>query len=75
MKTVHLEDSFVDSLKLDFETADIKEAILKLYQFYRNSKEEDIMRNTHKEAHEILKGLEELKQGKSNTIEKLLNEL
>jgi uncharacterized protein YeeX (DUF496 family) len=75
MKTVHLEDNFVDSLKLDFETADIKEAILKLYQFYINSKEEDIVKNTHKEAHEILQGLEEIKQGKTNNIQKLFNEL
>ena len=75
MKTVHLDENFVDSLKLEFETPHIKEAILKLYQFYMNSKNQDIVKNTHKEADEILKGLEDIKQGKTNNIQKLFDEL
>jgi len=75
MKTVYLEDNFVDNLKLEFETTHIKDAILKLYQFYMNSKNHEIVKNTHKEANEILQGLEELKQGKTNNIQKLFDEL
>lgn len=75
MKTVHLEENFVDTLKLEFETPNIKEAIFKLYQFYMDSKNHDIIQNTQKEAFEILKGLEEIKQGKTNHIQKLFDEL
>lgn len=75
MKTVHLEENFANSLKLEFETPHIKEAILKLYEFYITSKEQDIVKNTHKEAYEILKGLEDIDQGKTNNIQKLFDEL
>ena len=75
MKTVHLEDNFVDNLKLEFQTVHIKDAILELYQFYMNSKKQDIIRNTNKEANDILKGLEDIKQGKTNDIQKLFDEL
>lgn len=76
MQTVILEQNLIESLKLEFDTTNIKEAISKLYQFYMDSKKQEILlQNTQKEAHEILQGLKEIEQGKTNNIQKLFDEL
>ena len=38
MQTVSLEQNFIESLKLEFDTPNVKEAIMKLYEAYMQSK-------------------------------------
>ena len=76
MQTVNLEQNLIENLKLEFDTQNIKEAISKLYQFYMDSKKEEaLLVNTQKEANEILQGLKEIEQGKTNNLQKLFDEL
>ena len=70
MQTVSLEQTLIESLKLEFNTPNIKEAIVKLYQFYMNSKANglDIERisEDNPDYQIVLAGIEEYKNHPEN---------
>jgi hypothetical protein len=87
-QSISLESNFVESLKLEFDTANIKEAIYKLYQAYQELRpslhgfeldiSEDrvlIEKNTKSVADDIINGIRDIKEGKTRNIEKLFDEL
>jgi hydrogenase maturation factor HypE len=65
--TINLEKSILETLKADFKTENIENAIYKLIHQYKNRKE-------IKMANDINQALFDVKNGNSNPIENLLNE-
>ena len=66
--TLNLENSILETLKSDFKTENIENAIYSLIQQYQNRKEIKI-------SNEINQALLDVKNFKTNPIDNLLNEL
>jgi hypothetical protein len=81
MQTIQLEQTLVDSLKMEFDTPNIKEAIMKMYQFYIANNTQNIKNralieaNTEMMARDIIRGIKDIKDGKTRNIKNLFDEL
>ena len=65
MQTITLEQKLIESLKLEFDTSNVKEAIMKLYEAYMQSKSNgldiEVIDEKHSDYHLILEGREHRK--------------
>lgn len=70
MQTVSLEQTLIESLKMEFDTPNIKEAIMRLYQFYldskSNSKTIEVITKDDPDYQIVLDGIEEYKKYPEN---------
>lgn len=72
MQTIILEQTFIDNLKMEFNTPNIKEAIIKLYQFYMDSKASsldiEVITDDDPDYQIVLSGREEYKKHPENFV-------